>query len=129
MIKLFVYGTLKKGHDNHHYLNGCDLIQEAVTTEPIYDLYSVKFGHYPCMVNNGSYHIFGEVYNVDQNTLKNIDILEGHPTFYTRKMIDIMGIGDCWVYILNTADSSINDFLNNDNIKIRGDKVKTWKHF
>lgn len=52
-------------------------------------------------------NVAGEVYEIDEKMLSNLDILEGYPTFYTRRIESIMmrDAGDdlprlCWTYFL-----------------------------
>lgn len=42
-------------------------------------------------VPNTGHRIKGEIYEVDETMLKNLDILEGHPNYYLRKQINIDG--------------------------------------
>ena len=35
-------------------------------------------------------HIYGELYRVDELTLKMIDRLEGHPSWYRREEIEVL---------------------------------------
>lgn len=90
--KLFVYGTLKKGFNNHHYVKECECLGEAKTIEK-YPM--INSGYFPSLIDDKGigYHIQGFVYLVDDNQLAKIDNLEGHPNFFQRKEIDI-AIGD-----------------------------------
>ena len=98
--KLFVYGTLKKGFNNHHYVKEYECLGEANTVEK-YPM--INSGYFPSLIDDKGigYYIKGFVYLVDDNQLVKIDNLEGHPTFFQRKEIDI-AIGDeiikCWCY-------------------------------
>ncbi len=97
--KLFVYGTLKRGYGNHHYLTGSRFIGRAVTRER-FALYadSVPFlVKYPPVSR-----VKGELYEVDPATLRSVDALEGHPHVYRREKITvILEDGrevEAWVY-------------------------------
>lgn len=71
---IFVYGTLKKGHHNHHVMGQSELLGEVQITG--FKMYSL--GGYPALTR-GEDTITGEVYEVtDENTLKNIYRLEGY---------------------------------------------------
>lgn len=70
---MFVYGSLMKGFPNHYLLEKA----EFITTAKIKGLlYSLPYG-YPALVD-GDEWAFGEVYNVDDETLKAVDNLEGY---------------------------------------------------
>lgn len=50
-------------------------------------------------------NVIGEVYEVDESMLKHLDILEEHPTFYTRELEQIVLCTDdveleSWIYLL-----------------------------
>lgn len=84
-----VYGTLKKGHGNHRLLEHSELVaEEAITSAPAFRLYGYKRA-YPFVqrMNDGGQQISCQVYRVDDNTLKSLDYLEGHPNFYKREMV------------------------------------------
>ena len=81
--KVFVYGTLKKGYDNHALLQGSKFIGVAVVANHI--LYGSTI---PFAVENKSSHITGEVYEIDDVTEKNLDKLEGYPGWYDKKIVE-----------------------------------------
>lgn len=76
MTRVFVYGTLKRGCVNHHFLAGQKFLG-AARTAPGYTLYAL--GDYPGMVrsDNASHDVAGEVWTVDTACLKKLDELEG----------------------------------------------------
>lgn len=76
MYKVFVYGSLKKGYHNHHYLKSSKFLGNATIEGAT--LYNMGIS-FPCMkIDNSENVIYGEVYEVDYNTLKNVDLLEGY---------------------------------------------------
>ena len=83
MHKVFVYGTLKKGHGNHERLlaSNSKFIGNACT-EPIFTM--LHLGGFPGIVLGGHTPIKGELFEVDAETLARLDHLEGHPNFYQR---------------------------------------------
>ena len=89
---IFTYGTLKRGYRNHHLLTDCEFVGEGVT-EPFYKLYHND--SYPCMVEvSEGVAVKGEIYIVDDKTLKRLDTLEGVPYLYQRKVLKITGYND-----------------------------------
>ncbi|WP_395741254.1 gamma-glutamylcyclotransferase [Prosthecobacter sp.] len=72
---VFVYGTLKRGGDNHHWISQQQFVSEA-RTAPAYRMYDL--GGYPGMVraDEGGLSIQGEVWSVDEAGLINLDVLE-----------------------------------------------------
>lgn len=73
--RIFVYGTLKRGLSNSHYLAGQRFIGEA-RTEPYYRM--VNAGGYPGMyrVTENGLSIQGEVWEVDEACRAKLDVLE-----------------------------------------------------
>lgn len=101
--KVFVYGTLKKGNTNHCVIEGSTAHGEAETVENmgLYDL-----GPYPFAMRGQHYKstIKGELYEVNQTTLKRLDKLEGYPRLYTRQKVDVRQqktVHKAWIYLLN----------------------------
>jgi gamma-glutamylcyclotransferase (GGCT)/AIG2-like uncharacterized protein YtfP len=94
-MKLFVYGTLKKGFCNHHVLGNAKFIG-AYTTQPRYTMYDM--GAYPAIRLDGKTSIVGEVYEI--NDLELVDSLEGYPVLYDRTEIET-DFGVAWVYYFN----------------------------
>ena len=72
-MKLFVYGTLKKGEYNHSYLKHSKYIDEAMLSG--YTLYNTGYG-YPAAVEKEGGHITGEVYEVSDQEYKYIRSME-----------------------------------------------------
>ena len=75
VMRLFVYGTLKRGGSNHGCMTGQRFIGMALT-EPRYRLFDL--GGYPGMVLNetAGLAIEGEVWEVDEAGLRRLDELE-----------------------------------------------------
>jgi len=112
-----VYGTLKHGESNNTIISGSNFIGTGKTMlrYPMqYDVNAYGSKGIPYVYNlpdNGE-QIKVEVYEVDDPYMReDIDILEGHPTHYTRKQIDIQLDNDecvsAWLYF-----SADNHFLN-----------------
>lgn len=96
-MRMFVYGTLKKGFGNHSYfLQDAEYIGEA-ETKPEFTM--LHLGGFPGVVHVGNTVIKGEVYEVNVKQLPPIDRLEGHPRFYERQVVDTTQ-GSAWMYLL-----------------------------
>lgn len=78
-MKVFVYGTLRKEERNAYYLNGANCLYENAWVSGT--LYDTKRG-YPVLFLNGlenlTNKVYGEIYDVNRDTLKTMDILEGY---------------------------------------------------
>ena len=84
-IPLFVYGTLRKGEKNNSLLENSKYLGLASTTDK-YTL--ILDGGVPFLLDIPYTYITGDLYEIDLQTLKNIDALEGHPELYKRKLIE-----------------------------------------
>lgn len=100
---LFVYGSLKKGFDNHNLLsNAATYMGEAITVNR-YAMYQDSFGNYPYLIPTPIMQIHGELYHIKSDDLwRKIDKFEGAPDYYERKKI-LVNKGNtiycAWVYI------------------------------
>ena len=95
-----VYGTLKKGYNNYHsYLSTSKFVTNGETK----DKYPLVVSGLPYLIEDCGvgHNVEVDVFKVSNSKLKQLDILEGHPTWYKRKQIDIKtkrGVLKCWVY-------------------------------
>jgi gamma-glutamylaminecyclotransferase len=82
---IFVYGTLKRGFGNNTLLARAKLLAPATTVQK-FKMYS--YGGFPAVFESNedcTAHVAGEIYEVsDENTMANLDGLEGHPDWYRR---------------------------------------------
>lgn len=102
MVKIAVYGTLKRGHYNHRFLENSKFIDKGITLDK-YNMTSN--GHFPYLNPDGEHQIKIELYEVTPDVLKNLDRLEGHPTFYTRTKTKVLindQAVDCEIYLTNS---------------------------
>jgi len=91
---VFVYGTLKRGHGNHHWLLEAPFLGEAVLPDVVlHDL-----GPFPMAVP-GEGLVRGEVYGVDAAGLARLDRLEGYPRLYDRRPLALADGRHAWVYL------------------------------
>lgn len=87
---IFVYGTLKRGGSNHHFLAGQKFLGEA-RTAPGFRLYAL--GGFPGMVAlpGDREGVTGEVWSVDVAGLVRLDALEGlDEGIYRRATIPLL---------------------------------------
>jgi gamma-glutamylaminecyclotransferase len=87
---VFVYGTLKRGGSNHHYLAGQKFAGEA-RTPPGFRLFDL--GEYPGMVAQGDDRtgVSGEVWAVDADCLARLDVLECIAEgLYRRELVPLL---------------------------------------
>lgn len=75
MKNIFVYGTLRKGESNHHYLKHATLLCEQAW---IYGaLFDTGYG-YPVLKESNIEKAYGEIYAVTDEQLEKINRLEGY---------------------------------------------------
>jgi gamma-glutamylcyclotransferase (GGCT)/AIG2-like uncharacterized protein YtfP len=70
----------------------------TANTKPNFTL--VNLGLFPAMINKGNTSIRGEIYEVDDNTLRTLDSLEGHPNYYVRGKIQLQNGMEADAYVL-----------------------------
>ena len=87
-VLLFVYGTLRRGFENHEaYLQDAQFLGRAVTKNK----FALFLGDFPYLNKIPAVSsIVGEIYRVDEQTLAHIDCLEGHPEEYHRELITVV---------------------------------------
>jgi gamma-glutamylcyclotransferase (GGCT)/AIG2-like uncharacterized protein YtfP len=103
-----VYGTLKHGECNNDLISGSNFIGTGQTADAYPMQYSIDAYGYkgiPYVYDDAGtgHQIQVEVYEVNDDLMReDIDILEGHPTHYTRKQVDIQLDNDeiisAWLY-------------------------------
>lgn len=89
-FSLFVYGTLKKGFDNHTYLTNSKFTSTAKTAKKYPMIQTNPAFPYLIYQSGKGHQIHGEVYMIDYKTLIEIDALEGCPTHYKRDEIEVI---------------------------------------
>src|SRR5690606_18657156 len=115
-MKIFVYGTLKKGHCRQHVLKNQKFIQYAETS-PNYRLYNC--GSYPGLVESDTgVSIKGELWEVDEECKELLDAIEGVPYLYKLQSILLNGVNDevfSYFFQLNTSNlEDCGDCWNGD---------------
>ena len=100
---LFVYGSLKKGFDNHHLLSKyAKRLGKAITIGK-FGMFEDSFGNYPYLIPVPKMRVHGELYLIERSELLDkLDKFEGYPEYYERKKILVKthkGIQRAFVYI------------------------------
>ncbi|MGN6105207.1 MAG: gamma-glutamylcyclotransferase [Kofleriaceae bacterium] len=114
--RVFVYGTLLAGERNHRLLTSARFIGGAVTM-PRFELRNL--GSYPALVRGGGRTIAGEVYEVDAVTLKALDALERHPTFYRRFPMRLADGTIAETYLLRRSQVEGRPIIDSNNWRTR----------
>ena len=99
---LFVYGSLKKGYENHYHLDGASYIGERSIKGKMYSLIS-----FPYVNIEEKGIVKGELYKINDVTFKRCDILEGYPKFYNRKSVKTLEGEYVIVYYINKKNSNL----------------------
>lgn len=120
---VFVYGTLKRGHGNNLLLKDSTFISEGILHGHKLCFYYSE-GSFPFAKKDERSSSRGEVYTVNEETLRRLDALEGYApnrpdsmnTFYLRREADIetpTGMVKCFYY-LGGANSQGPDCIKYD---------------
>ncbi|AOM83762.1 gamma-glutamylcyclotransferase family protein [Salisediminibacterium beveridgei] len=93
-LYVFVYGTLLRGEANHGLLASASLVEERAVTNG----FLVDTGNgYPALVESETEKTFGELYQIVESDLPNLDELEGYTSpghlsnLYERKVQLVKG--------------------------------------
>ena len=117
-IKVFVYGTLRRGELRNRVLQSSEFLGDTKTA-PIFTM--LHLGAYPGVIKRGETPIIGELYSIDESTLRDLDRIEGHPTFYKREVVGLDNGESAWMYLLAPTYSATADMRS---IIKNGDWVK-----
>ncbi len=96
-VHVAVYGTLKRGECNHHWLRGARF--EGRTRVPGLELYNL--GEYPMAVpsRDPQARIHAELYRVEASALTRLDELEDYPRLYDRRRLPTADGRIAWIYL------------------------------
>lgn len=101
--RIFVYGTLKRGGINHHFLRRA---RHVVATHTLLRFTMVSCGPFPAIVADGRREVYGEVYEVDQATLRELDKLEDVPNLYERVPITLADGSAAEAWVMRPEDAA-----------------------
>lgn len=74
-MHVFVYGTLRRGERNHDYLKGASCVAEQAGTAG--KMFQTAFD-YPVLLEDDTALAWGELYEIDEVILRELDELEGY---------------------------------------------------
>jgi gamma-glutamylcyclotransferase (GGCT)/AIG2-like uncharacterized protein YtfP len=85
---LFVYGTLQHGQGRHYVLENLKF-EKAIL--PKHRRISPPSLGFPFIIFDESSEVKGEVYfNLDDDLLKTLDVIEGEGTLYHRNIVEVI---------------------------------------
>lgn len=113
-VRLFVYGSLKRGFENHAALEGAEFLTE-VRTAPHYRLFDM--GAYPALCAHGSLSVTGELYLVPLELFARLDAFEGAQ--YERASVTLSDGSSAEAYLLVDAARAGAIQLDSDTWKQR----------
>lgn len=106
---VFVYGTLKTNEPNHPVIKEgggeSELVGRGLTQECFPLVIASRYNiPYLLDVPGRGFRIQGQVYRVDDDKLRILDILEGVPDHYVRRKVPVeveepQQVLSCWLYI------------------------------
>jgi len=114
MHVVFVYGTLKNGEPNHHWLTSAAagsgtarLLGSGRTGRPFPLVVAAPYGIPYCLDRpEEGHHLSGEVYSIDEAKLRHLDELESYPTHYNRRLEEVTLLDSpeaaplqAWIYL------------------------------
>ena len=121
MNNIFVYGTLKRGLGNNHFVAGQKFIGVAETS-PDFRLFDG--GAFPAMVEfpDTGVKVVGELWSVSDSCKRRVDGLEGIPHMYKRIPVTLVSHPDLDVetYVMHEAPRGWED------CGISWSRRKTW---
>tara|TARA_R100000005_G_C4926563_1_gene157433 strand:+ start:332 stop:703 length:372 start_codon:yes stop_codon:yes gene_type:complete len=113
MNKIFVYGTLKAGGRLHsHGMSNSKYLGEYESDEW---WVLADFGAYPGLIP-GDRVVYGEVYEVTDETLKRLDLIEGVPNLFIRANIKVRprGSDDDYMQVLTYRFNNVSALWDYD---------------
>lgn len=129
MPKVFVYGSLRQGFQNHHWLK--DSVRLG-STQILPEWSMFDHGAFPALVHAGETAVVGEVYDITDETLEALDRLEMCPEWFQRKCIETE-FGTAWIYHLPASEASSRIISSGDWAVYYGEKAAPsdfwFRHF
>lgn len=99
-VKIFAYGTLRKGSKGHRFLQSATLLAENQKLKG-FRMYDNGFYPFVIPVENQEEYIVGEIYEIPEEALPQLDHYEGVPSLYKRTYLESEGVH---LYISQATD-------------------------
>jgi gamma-glutamylaminecyclotransferase len=99
---VFVYGSLKRGFSNHSIIQNSKFMGNTETADRNYRMFSLSYFPTVAETEKEDFSIIGELYEVDAQTLHELDLLEGNGHLYNRKLVKVysnLDIVEAWMYL------------------------------
>jgi len=112
---VFVYGTLRMGCGNNYLLRNARYLGERLTKDFYHMTVSgcVPFIDVAPLTSNFKAQVKGDLFLVtDEETMEDLDALEGHPDWYCRKVMELASGEPAWIYLNDAAHE--NPYLPNE---------------
>ncbi|HKO49147.1 MAG TPA: gamma-glutamylcyclotransferase family protein [Polyangiaceae bacterium] len=97
--RMFFYGTLLPGERDHALLAKAESLGPALT-EPLYQL--VELNVYAALIPDGKVAVHGELYAVELETRRQIDVARQVPILFQRATIRLADGTDAETYLMTT---------------------------
>ena len=110
-IKLFVYGTLKKGEFLHdYYLENSEFVKKDFVRGELYFLYGLPF---LVVGKNRTSKVPGEVYNVSNEVFVKVKSMEEDAGY---KIVEVLTVGE----------ESVYTFSYDKSVAVVGKRIKSY---
>lgn len=107
-IRIFVYGSLKRGYFNNSLLRHAKFVSEVKTSK---GFTLIDLGCFPAMIKiKTESYVLGELWLVSKDILYRLDDLEGHPYFYRRQSIQLEDDTKAYAYVIETGFRSLKKY-------------------
>ena len=127
MYQVFVYGTLKEGFPNYGINKGIRLTGTFITKNR-YPLYLVGDRYSPWLVLDvgSGHHVKGQVFSVDEPTLRDMDKLERITEFdgYRRVELSVVSLDSNEEFIVFTYGKPVNQL---NGAQLQSDPLDEYK--
>lgn len=120
MNKVLVYGSLREGGALDSNMIGATRLGDTRVRGRMVSASS----YYPAVIVDGvpeDETVLGEVYEITDDHLHHLDMVEGHPNFYHRIQVPTEDFGEVWMYIWESDKATGRDVVPD------GDWMKYWR--
>ena len=118
--KVAVYGTLRLGFGLNYVLEDSTFLGQVRAALP-YSMYDT--GGFPALVHSTQESpLTFEVYEVDDATLRMLDVVEGVPTLYDRESLTLPRYGEVGVYVYQLPVDGYTHVSSGDYLEYRGNR-------